>query len=72
MRECIVILAGLTRWPAHAEGSMTLTYTDSRAICVQDPSAMGGPVSGDPFQSSFMEPQAGPTAPTAAAVRAPR
>lgn len=48
---------------------MALTYTDSKAICVQDPSAVGGPISGDPFQSSFGEPQAPSSAPTAAAVR---
>ena len=66
-----MILAGLTRCPAHAEGSMTLTYTDSKAIYVQDPSAVGGPISGDPFQSSFIEPQSPCPAPTAAAVRAP-
>ena len=33
---------------------MQLTYTDSRAICIQDPSTLSGaPTSGDPFQSSF-------------------
>lgn len=32
---------------------MQLTYSNSRAICLQDPSIMEGPTSGDPFQSSF-------------------
>jgi hypothetical protein len=49
---------------------MLLTYTYSKAICVQDPSAVGGPIAGDPFQSSFGEPQAPLHAPTAAAVSA--
>ena len=33
---------------------MQLTYTDSRAICIQDPNNLSGaPSDGDPFQSSF-------------------
>ena len=32
---------------------MQLTYNESRAICIQDPNAMGTPSGQDPFRSSF-------------------
>ena len=45
--------AGQTMHPVPAGGTMQLTYNESRAICIQDPNAMGTPSGQDPFRSSF-------------------
>ena len=43
----------MTLTPAPAGGTMQLTYNESRAVCIQDPNAMGTPLGQDPFRSSF-------------------